>query len=941
MKKLFSTLSMVIVAAAMSLSAHNPQAPQPQLLPIDTAVRTGVLDNGLTYYIRHNSLPKDRCEFHIAQAVGATLEEDHQNGLAHFLEHMAFNGTKNFPGKLIINYFESVGVNFGGDINAYTSLEETVYRLSNVPTYREGILDSALLVMHDWSSEISLLGEEIDNERGVIREEWRTGAQAQRRMWKMVNPQKFPGSRFATRDVIGDTAVINNFSYQAIRDYYHQWYGPDLQCIVVVGDIDADKMEKKLIALFNKVPARATRGVRPAHPLPDNDAPIVARVTDKEAQNTRAEIQIKLGEMPKEFKLTDQGYMMYLIQNLFSTMFSYRFSELAQNPASATMGGYGYYGATAGAGPTEGLNFISVAKAGKDAASFKELATEVERFRRYGFTATEFERAVAETLSSYEKYYNERNNRQSQSLAQECYRHYLDGLPMPGIEIEYDIVKKTLPMLNVAVINQVCQPMITEKNVILAMTGSDKAGVVPSKEEILKMYNDVKASEIEAPKEEKIDRPLVENPPLAAGTIKKEKENKVFGTTEWMLSNGVKVVIKPTTFKNDEIRMYMHSVGGTSKIAAEDLISAELATGVVSYNGIGTFSVTDLQKVLAGKNVSVNPNISAYSESMSGSSTVKDFETMLQLSYLYFTAPRKDDEAYKNLMSIIATSLENKENDSKAIFNDSLSMTMTNMRNRVVLLNKENLAKANQERAIEIYKERFANIADFTVYFVGNINPNDVKTRELISLWFGGMETSKKKEKLSDIGERTPKNSVKNVFNRSMEIHTATNRIKYSAPMKYNLKNVLTMKIIGEILSTRYLEEIREKEGGSYGVGTWGTLSKYPVSEATVNMHFDTDPEKQEKLMQIIHREIDKIANEGPLDSDFTKTKEILAKGYKEDLEKNAYWMNMIASYNINNINNLEYLKVLESITPEYIQKTLKKVVDAGNVIEVVMLPEK
>ncbi len=938
MKKILSILSILVIAATMSIYA---QAPAPQPLPLDTAVRMGVLDNGLTYYIRFNNEPKNRCEFHIAQAVGATLEEDHQNGLAHFLEHMAFNGTTNFPGKMMINYFESIGVSFGGGINAYTSLEETVYRFSEVPTTRETILDSALLALHDWSCAISLQEEEINNERGVIREEWRTGADANRRMWKMINPQKFPGTRFASRDVIGDTAVINNFTYQALRDYYHQWYGPDLQCIVIVGDIDVNKMEEKVKTLFSKIPERKSRGVRPQHPLPNNDAPIVARVTDSEAQATRNEIHFKLGEMPRELKLSDQGYMIYLMQNLFTTMFNFRFSDLTQDPNGCMMGGYAYYGPTAGAGPTEGLNFISVAKAGKEAASFAELTREIERFRRFGFTATELERAVAETLSSYEKYYNERNTRHSQTLAQECYRHYLDAAPMPGVEFEYEYVKKILPMLNIQIINSVFQPMITDKNIILSMQGPEKEGVVlPSKEEIINIFNKTKAEDIEAPKENKIDRPLVEVIP-AQGSIVKEKFNKDLGTTEWTLSNGVRVIIKPTEYKNDEIRMSMESFGGLNTIAATDLPSAAFSTGVVSMNGIGTFTASELQRVLAGKNVSVNPDISNISESMSGHTTVKDFETMLQLTYLYFTAVRKDNKAFENLMALVGTNVENRESDPKQIFGDSVSMTTSTMKERAIIMNKEMLTKVNQDRALDIYKERFANMADFTVYFVGNINPKDEKTRQLISQWLGGPTTTKDREKYTDCGDRFPDGVVKNYFTRDMQVHTATNRVYYSTPMKNNLKNSLTMEMIGDILSTRYLESIREKEGGSYGVGCAGWVSMFPEETARLYMGFDTDPEKQAKLISIIHQEVKTIADNGPLATDFEKTKEIMLKSYKENLEKNGYWMNIIKNHYKYEIELLEYEEVLKSITPEYLQKMIKKIVKANNIVEIVMMPAK
>ena len=929
--------------AKAQIQAQQPQTEPQQIapLPLDTAVRYGVLDNGLTYYIRHNEEPKERCDFHIAQAVGATLEKDDQNGLAHFLEHMAFNGTEHFPDKTIIEYFESVGVKFGSNINAYTSTDETVYRLSDVPTYREAILDSALLVMHDWSCALTLSGKEIDNERGVIREEWRTVSTAARLMFTESNRQKYPGTPYATRDVIGDTAVINNFSYQALRDYYHQWYGPDLQCIVVVGDIDVDRMEQKLIELFSPIPERKTRGIRPTFPLGDNDEPIVSRVTNPEAQLTIAEIRFKLGETPKSFKRSGQGYQLALIHNLFEMMMNYRMQELTMNPKGGFSGASISYGSSASSGVTEGLNFLASAKSGREAQAFEELATEAERFRRYGFTTSEFERARTEILSRYEQAYNERNTRTNRDHAQECYRNYLEGEPMPGIEWEYETMKQLLPMLSVGVVNQVMMPMVTEKNVILAIQGAEKEGIhIPTKEEMLATFARIRNSEIEAPKDEKINRPLVEHTPTA-GTITSEETNEALGTTEWVLSNGAHVVIKPTTFKNDEIRLFARSKGGLDKVATADLSSAELSTAIVQFNGLGSFDMSNLQKVTTGKRASVKPQISERYEMLTGSSTVKDFETMLQLLYLHFTATREDDEAFANIISLLATSIKNKDADHKQLFADSVAVTRTTKPERHLILNEATLAQVSQRRALELFRERFANAADFTFYLVGNIDPKDETTRQLIAQWIGGLATTPDREQFTDTGARTPQGKITNYFARKMEINTATNRIYYTAPMAYNQRNSIIMHLIGDILSTRYLEEIREKEGGSYGVGCSGTVSKYPVEQATLSMGFDTDPEKQQALLEIIHREIDKIAADGPIASDFDKAKQILAKAHKENMEKNPVWINALVSYYENQINLLDYQSTLDAITPSDIQSTLKALVDAGNVIEVVMTPQK
>ena len=912
-------------------------AQQPQPLPIDSAVRVGKLENGLTYYIRHNEYPKQRAEFHIAQAVGAILEEDHQNGLAHFLEHMAFNGTEHFAGKGIIEYFESIGVNFGGNINAYTSLDETVYRLSEVPTVREGIIDSALLVMHDWACGLLLLEEEIDNERGVIREEWRTGMGASRRMWKHSNMLKYPGSQYAKRDVIGDTAVINNFEYDALRDYYKKWYGPDNQAVIVVGDIDVDKIEEKIKALWADVPARQNRGERPLYSVDDNETPIVAIVRDKEAQNTRVELEFKKGKLPKEFRGTDAAYVQAGMLDMICDMFNNRLQELAVDPNASFTGAGSYYGETVK--EKDAFTAVYIAKQGQETQAYKDLLTQLEKVRRYGFTTSELERVKKEWLSHYEKAYNERATVRNIGRAQECIRHYLDGAPMPGEEWEYQMVQQLLPMISVDMLNQIAQQLVTDANLIISFQAPVEA-VLPTEAEAVELLAAVKNEEIEAPVEEVIRENLVEVAPKA-GKIKKTKTNPQLGTTEWTLSNGIRVVIKPTEFKQDEILFSAFSKGGNSLVATEDLIPAALATNVISLSGIADMSMTDLQKALTGKNVSFSPAINANTESMEGASTVKDLETLLQLNYLYFTAPRRDEEAYAMLMSVLESQLANRDKNPKVAFSDSVQMMGSNNSPRTIIFNKEALKKANLDKSLEVYRTRFANPADFVFTFVGNVNPEDAAFQAMVCTWLGGMKTTKKMEKVRDNGVRVPEGINKNYFTRKMETKTASNRIQYTSyDIPYTLANELNMEMIGRILSTRYLESIREREGGSYGVGCAGGLNVYPVPTAYLLMQFDTDPEKQTKLMSIIHEEVNTIIENGPLAKDLNKEKESMLKDFQEDLEKNSYWDTALYMYYMYGINYIaDYQAAVENITAETVQSTLKQLVASGNMFEVVMLP--
>ena len=938
MKKfIFCTLLCALVVAAQT-QQQNVQIPQ---LPNDSAVRVGHLDNGLTYYIRHNEMPKQRCEFHIAQAVGAILEEDDQNGLAHFLEHMCFNGTQHFEGKGIINYFESIGVNFGGNINAYTSLDKTVYRLSDVPTYREGIIDSALLVMHDWSCAVSLLPEEIDAERGVIREEWRTGRTAARRMWKRSNELMYPGTQYAIRDVIGDTAVINNFSYDAIRQYYHKWYGPDLQAIIVVGDIDVNQIETKIKELWKDVPARPNRGERPYYGIGDNTEPIVAIVTDPEAQSSLIRMIYKHQPMPTIVKNTPEGYFRkQVLDNLVYIIMNERLQEITMKPDAPIMGGVMAYTDLV---PTRDGYYTTVtAKEGQEKAAFNLLVEQIEKMRRYGFTADELERAKTEMLNDYEKQYNERGSRRNVSYVQEYINNYLDHEPIPGIEWEYDFVKKVLPMINTEVLNQLAATYITDDNLIVNIQAPEKKEVVlPTKDEILAAIAGMKSLDIAQPVAQAVDDQLVKKK-LKAGKIKKTKYLPDLDATEWTLRNGVRVVIKNTNFKQDEIRMSAFSWGGESLVKTEDLMSAEFATSAIQFMGIGDYSATDLQKALSGKTVQCSPSLNETNEALRGSSSIKDFETLLQLIYLHLTAPRRDEEAFQTLVNIVNNQLLNKETNPKAVFSDSVQMMSTNHSPRTVLLNKESMKQVSLDKIMQIYQERFANPADFTFFFVGNIDPKDPEAQRLICTYLGSLKTQKYRENFVDNGVRAPKGRVLNYFSRKMETTTASNRIQYTSyDMPYSLKNAMNMEIIGRILSTRYLESIREREGGSYGVGTYGYFQANPVPEAGLFMQFDTDPDKQVRLMEIIHEEVQTIIDNGPLATDLQKEKESMLKDLQEDMEKNNWWISTLEIYYKLGVNRAtEYKPVVEGITAETVQETLRKLVNSGNMFEVVMLPE-
>lgn len=919
-----------------SLTLH---AQQNQPLPIDPNVRYGQLENGLTYYIRANQEPKERAEFYIAQNVGASLENDDQNGLAHFLEHMAFNGTKHFPGKGIINYLESIGVRFGYEINAYTSLDETVYNLSSVPTTREGIIDTALLVLHDWSNFITLAGDEIDSERGVILEEWRTGQGAGRRMWKKTNAIKYAGSQYAKRDVIGDTAVIKHFDHQALRDFYHKWYRPDLQAIIVVGDIDVDQIESKIKTLFSDIPRMPNAGERPVYELPDNDKPIIAVVTDPEARYTTIQLDYKKDLLPETVKTSMGGYGFYIANSLISTMVNNRFSEIVQQADAPFVAGYAYYGNIVKS--KDAFILIGVPKESQEQEGLDALVLEAEKIKRFGFTNSEFERAKTDLLKNVEKQYNDRDHQKSSSYVREYVHHFLDKEPIPGIEWEYQFLQMLLPQMHVDMVNQMVQSYVTDTNLLITITAPEKEEVkLPDNAQILAAFDKAAKAELTAKAEEDLSKPIIQDIP-SAGSIVKETENADLNVTEWVLSNGVKVLLKPTEFKKDEILMSAFSKGGTSKIdQVDDLYSAVFASSIVGNNGLGDFSQIELKKALTGKIANVSPFINEYEEGFNGSSSVADLETMLQLIYLNFTAVRKDDNSHQALLNMLNTSLANAEKDPRQAFSDTINQVLTNHNPRTISLNLKTVGKIDQEKALKIFKERFAIPADFTFVFVGNIDPKSPAVRQAISTYLGGLPSEQIQEQYVDRQVRTPKGNVKDYFTKEMEVNKASNLIYYSGTMDYNLQNRVVIKAIENLLFDRYLESVREKEGGSYGVGVNASLENKPIEQATLLMQFDTDPEKQVKLMNIIHQEVDDLVAKGPTPESVKKIQENMLKNYSENLCENAWWKSTIKSYYEDGLNFVkDYQDAVNALTPALIQEALKKMVEQKNVIEVVMMP--
>lgn len=913
-------------------------------LPIDKNVRIGHLDNGLTYYIRHNKLPENRAEFYIAQKVGSILEEPQQRGLAHFLEHMAFNGTKNFPGDDkgpgIVPWCETVGIKFGTNLNAYTSIDETVYNISNAPVDRAGVLDSCLLILHDWSNFILLKDDEIDKERGVIREEWRSRNSGMLRVYTDLLPTIYPGDKYADCMPIGSIDVINNFPYKDIRDYYHKWYRPDLQGIVIVGDIDVDAVEAKLKAVFADVQKPANTAERVYYPVADNKEPIVAIGTDKEVDDPSIEIYFKQ-DATADSEKNNVGYLAsQYMTSMITGMLNARLDELRQSANPPFNRAYSSYGNFFVSKTKEALSVSASSKADGIMDAYKVMLQEIERARRFGFTESEYARARANYLQRLESAYNEREKTKHGSYVSEYVRHFLDAEPIPGIETEYAMMNQLAPNIPVQAMNMAIQQLVPDSNQVVIIAGPEKEGMkYPTKEEVTTLLKGMKSLDLQAYVDKVSDEPLMKEAPKG-GKIVSEKEGDIYGTTKLVLSNGVTVYIKKTDFKADEIRMKGTSLGGKSLFPDKDALNFALMDNVVSAGGLGNFSKVDLTKVLAGKKVAVSAGLGATTENVMGTCSPKDFETMMQLTYLTFTAPRKDMEAFESYKNRLKAQLESAKANPLSSIGDSLQKAMYGNHPRVVLLQPEMVDQIDYDRILEMYNDRYKDASDFTFYFVGNIDPATAKP--LIEEYLGALPAINRKETFKDTKMAIRKGTFKNEYTKEQQTPTATIVFLYSGKAAYTLKNEILLSYMTQALDMVYTEEVREKEGGTYGVNCFGDLQKYPKEQLMLQIVFQTDPEKKDKLAGIVVDELKKLAAEGPTEVHLQKIKEYMLKKYADNQKENGYWMNNLNDYFYYGMDMTKgYTDIVNSITAKDVQKFAADLLKQGNEIEVTMTVEK
>ena len=932
MKKLFTRA--LLAFSAVVMFAFTAKAQQMPPIPVDTMVRIGQLPNGLTYYIRHNEMPKGQADFFIAQKVGSILEEDNQRGLAHFLEHMCFNGTTNFPGSRIVDWLESVGVKFGQNLNAYTSIDETVYNISNVPIARESVQDSCLLILHDWANDLLLEDAEIDKERGVIHQEWRRSMVGQMRILENLLPVMFTNSRYGVRLPIGTMDVVDNFPYQALRDYYEAWYRPDQQGVIVVGDIDVDRIEKKIIEMFSDIKMPENAPERVYLPVENNEGTIYAIGSDKEQQYAIVSLMFKTEAFPKEMK----GNTMYLMQNyltrMITSMLNNRFQEMASNPDTKFAQASASYGDVMVAKTAEALDITGVAKDDNILPVIETVYRELLRAQRGGFTYGEYERARNEYISRLEKAYNNRNNVESGNYAQEYVRHFIDNEPIPTIEFEYQFMNSVAPNIPVDAINMILPQLITNDNRIVMALLPEKEGVAnPTEAEIAEVIAKVDAEEIAPYVDEVKAEPLIPQLP-AAGKIVSEKQNEQWGATEMVLSNGVKVIVKQTKFKEDEIRFNATAVGGTSILGDENAIDLKAAQFFIGQAGLGDYTNSDLQKYLSGKQVGVSVSFDDYSRDVTGFSTPKDMPTLMELIYMYFTNVNITEKEAQAVKSQVAGILKNQESNPQFIFQRDMMKALFASPKRQMITADE-VMQANAENCMNICKQMTANAADYQFVFVGNIDLDSF--RPLVEQYIATLPADVSKiRNTAKIDKTLEIKDGSGIDATTTKMETPQTYVFFAlcSQMPYTAKNAAIASIAGQVLSNRLLKTVREEMGAVYSIGASAHLSRIEgknAKNATIQSSFPMKPELKQDVLNFIDNEL-KALEKNVTEEELAKYVEFMVKTANESLEKNDAWMNGITGWCFNGVDTFNgKVEVLESITVKDIKNFFKKMRAAKN----------
>ena len=933
----------LLVAALLFVAgASTTMAQQMPAIPTDPDVKIGKLDNGLTYYIRHNAWPEQRAEFYIAQRVGSIQENDDQRGLAHFLEHMCFNGTENFKGNDIVKWCETIGVKFGRDLNAYTSIDQTVYNISNVPTTREGIVDSCLLILHDWADGLLLEAEEIDKERGVIHEEWRMRTSAQMRMLERDLPRLYPNSKYGYRMPIGLMEIIDNFKPEVLRAYYEKWYRPDNQAIIVVGDVDVDKVEQKIKNLFGSIKMPANPAAVVAENVPDNKEAIIVVDKDKEMQYSIVELMFKSDPIPDEIKENMQYLVINYMKNACLGMLNDRLAELAQKADCPFLQGSVDYGQYLLSKTKDAFEVSVLPKEGQTEAALKAAFIEARRAAQFGFTATEYQRYKSNFISQLEKQYSNKEKRYNSQFVNTYVQNYLAKEPIPSLDDYYQVMKQLAPALPLEAVNELMKGFFEDKdsNMVVLNFNQEKEGAVyPTEASLKKAIDEARATQIEAYVDNVKNEPLITTMPKA-GKIQKEVAGKKFDYKELTLSNGAKVILKQTDLKKDQVILSGEGFGGSSLYGEADFANIKMFDDVIEASGLGNFSHTELEKALAGKIASASLSLSSDRAHISGSSTPADVETMLQLVYLYFTNINKDQESYDNMMKTTELMLKNKLLQPESVFSDSLSLTLTCHDKRQAPLATEDLKNVSYDRILQMAKEQTSNAAAFTFTIIGNYD--EATIRPLIEKYLGALPSQKKIVKGKDV-EKLFKGEVINDFTRKMETPKAIAVMTWmNDKMDYSLLNVIRTSMVGQILTMIYTEKIREEASAAYSVAAQSGISRDDFRTLTqLLVYCPMKPEKGDIATKIMKEEVENLAKSVDAEK-LNKVKEYMLKDIDDQAKTNNYWLRQINRLRLFGVDtHTDYKATVQAQTPESIAAFMQEFLKPGNRAEVIMLPEE
>ena len=928
----------ILLAAALILGAGSLLAQDPmQQLPLDEAVRKGVLDNGMTYYIRPNNKPEGRAEFYLATNIGALQEAPDQDGLAHFLEHMCFNGTKNFPGKGILDYLQSIGASFGGNVNASTGVEQTIYMLNNIPLVDQSVVDKCILIMHDYSHFVTNDPVEIDKERGVILEEKRTRNTAQWRIREASGKYLYGDSKYATTSVIGTEESLKTFKPESLVNFYQTWCRPDNQALIVVGDIDPDYVEAKIKEIFADIPAPVNPRPKDVIKVPDNVEPIVGILTDPELTNTSVQVIWKSEPMPEQMNNTVPGVMTSMVKNIISTVMRERLDEVAAKPGAPFLNGYMFI--TKLCETCEAIYGGVSCKEGGAQEALRAYLTEAERVKKYGFSDAEVERAKTELLSQYEKAANEAETRKNAELVYPLIYNFFDNEPVLDPAMEYQLAQQMLPMLSAAMINQVAAQVITDENLVVIYQAPAKDGLKhPTEADLLNVIKEVRASDIKPAEGEELPSAFIDPASIKNGKVKKEKPG-IHGSTVWTLSNKVKVILFPNDFEKDQININAYKQGGSSIIAEKDLPSFDenIITLFQRNSGVSKFSSTAVNKMLAGKQVNVSPFIDDLRHGIQGRTTIKDLETAFQLLYLEFTDPRFDKNEWDKGINMLSSVVPNFVNMPDYKFAQRAYETFYGKDNkRHALITEETLKQASLKTFEKVYrKQLFKDAGGLTVIITGDFTLDAIKP--LVEKYIASLPKGKATKWVDNNNEVLPgRRSVD--FSVPMETPKVTVAQLYSAPMSYSTLKSVAVEAASYILDMRYVTSLREDEGGTYGAHTSAELEREPKGFVTFQIQFDTNPDSADKLRKLAVEGFKALATDGPTAEEFDMAVKNLQKKLPESRITNRYWGGVLRRHNDYGVDtDAEREKAINSLKVSDIKDVLQTLLGAGNFAEVVM----